>query len=90
MLRAKLSKCIINAMDDEFSIELWHKRLAHMNEKGLTILAKKNFLFGMKSAPLKKCTHCLVGKQNKVSFKSFPSTRKPDILNLVHSNVMVL
>jgi hypothetical protein len=29
-----------------------------MSEKGLATLAKKNILSGMKSAPLKKCTHC--------------------------------
>jgi transposase InsO family protein len=87
MLQAKLSKGIINAMDDESSTELWHKRLAHVSEKGLEILAKKNLLSGMKSAPLKKCTHCLAGKQNRVSFKSSPSTRKPGILDLVHSDV---
>jgi transposase InsO family protein len=87
MLQAKLSKGIINAMDDESSTELWHKRLAHVSEKGLEILVKKNLLSGMKSAPLKKCTHCLAGKQNRVSFKGSPSTRKPGILDLVHSDV---
>lgn len=53
MLDANLSKEIINAMDDESSVELWHKRLAHMSEKGLAILAKKNLLSGMRSADLK-------------------------------------
>ena len=86
MLQAKLFKYIINAMDDEFSVELWRKRIAHMSEKGLAILANKNLLSGMKSAPLKKCTHCLTGKQNRVSFKCSPSTRNPSILDLVHSN----
>jgi transposase InsO family protein len=74
-------------MDDGSSVELWHKRLAHISEKDLTILAKKNLLSGMRSADLKKYTHCLAGKQNRVAFKSFPSTRKPGILDLVHSDV---
>jgi hypothetical protein len=87
MLQANLSKGIINAMDDESSTELWHKSLAHVSKKGLKILAKKNFLSGMKSAPLKKCTHCLARKQNRVSFKSSFSTRKRGILDLVHSDV---
>jgi hypothetical protein len=59
----------------------------HVSKKGLKILAKKNFLSGMKSAPLKKCTHCLARKQNRVSFKSSFSTRKRGILDLVHSDV---
>jgi hypothetical protein len=87
MLQAKLSKDISNAMDDDFSVKLWHKRLAYISEKGLAILAKKNLLVGMKSAPLKKCTHYLARKQNRVSFKSFLSTRKLGILDLVHSYV---
>ncbi|KAJ0010378.1 hypothetical protein Pint_33578 [Pistacia integerrima] len=48
-------------MEDDFTVGLWHKRLAHMSEKDLAILAKKNLLFGMKSANLKRCTHCLAG-----------------------------
>ncbi|XP_057972666.1 uncharacterized protein LOC131160801 [Malania oleifera] len=79
LISAKLSKDIINAMDDEVLVELWHKRLFHMSEKILAILVKKNLLFGMKSATLKKCTHCLAVKQNRVSFKSSPSKRKPSI-----------
>ena len=74
-------------MDDKSSVELWHKRLARMSEKGLVILAKKNILYWMKSAPLKKCTHCLAGKQNRVSFKSSLSIRKLGILDSVHSDV---
>jgi hypothetical protein len=49
--------------------------------------AKKNLLSGMRSADLKKCTHCLVGKQNRVSFKSSPSTKNPGILDLVHLDI---
>ena len=81
MLQAKLFKDIINAMDDESSVKLWHKRLAHMSEKGLAIWAKKNLLSRMKSASLKKYTHCLAGKQ--ISLKSSPSKRKLGILDLV-------
>ncbi|KAJ0078285.1 hypothetical protein Patl1_37273 [Pistacia atlantica] len=28
-------------MEDDFTVGLWHKRLAHMSEKDLAILAKK-------------------------------------------------
>ncbi|KAJ0085246.1 hypothetical protein Patl1_07551 [Pistacia atlantica] len=58
-----------------------------MSEKGLAILAKKNLLSRMKSTNLKRCIHCLVRKQNRVSFKSSPPSRKQGILDLVHSNV---
>ena len=38
----------INLVESEALSEMWHKRLSHMNEKGITYLAKKNLLTGMK------------------------------------------
>ncbi|GKE63587.1 retrovirus-related pol polyprotein from transposon TNT 1-94, partial [Tanacetum coccineum] len=67
--------------------ELWHKRLGHMSEKGMSILSKKNVLSGVHDINLKKCSHCLAGKQTRRAFKSRPSFRKENILNLVHSDV---
>ncbi|KAK0604489.1 hypothetical protein LWI29_016179 [Acer saccharum] len=67
-----------SAVDNENTTELWHRRLGHMSEKGLMVLTKKNLLSGMKNASLKKCAHCLAGKQNRVAFKTFPPSRKPD------------
>ena len=39
------------------------------------------------SAKLEKCEHCLAGKQNRVSFKSNPPSRKTELLELVHSDL---
>jgi len=58
-----------------------------MSEKGMKLLAKKNFLFGMKSEKLKKCAHCMVGKQTRVSFKNLPSSRVIGKLDLAHFNL---
>ncbi|KAJ0100414.1 hypothetical protein Patl1_21254 [Pistacia atlantica] len=44
ILQARLSKGIINVMEDDFTVDSWHKRLTHMSEKGLAILAKNNIL----------------------------------------------
>ena len=38
----------INLVESEALSEMWHKRLSHMNERGITYLAKKNLLTGMK------------------------------------------
>ncbi|KAL6336690.1 hypothetical protein AAG906_036004 [Vitis piasezkii] len=54
------------------------QQLGHMSEKGLMILAKKNLLSGMKKGSLKRCAHCLAGKQTRVAFKTLRHTRKPD------------
>ena len=58
-----------------------------MSEKGMTVLVKKNLLKGMKSVHLKKCTDCLAGKQHRVAFKGLPPLKKPQLLDLVHSDV---
>ena len=58
-----------------------------MSEKGLMILAKKNLLSSMKKGSLKRCAHCLVGKQTRVALKTHRYTRKPSILDLVYYDV---
>ncbi|KAF7131933.1 hypothetical protein RHSIM_Rhsim09G0133900 [Rhododendron simsii] len=44
LMQAKLSKGEVNAIGDEASTELWHKRLGQMSEKGIQILARKALL----------------------------------------------
>ena len=78
---------MVNAIEDDKSSTLWHKRLSHISEKGLNVLAKKKLLSDCKGAKLEKCEHCLAGKQNRVSFKSNPPSRKTELLELVHSDL---
>ena len=65
---------------------LWHKQLAHMSEKVLHILAKNSLIPFAKGMSLKPWDYYLFGKQHRVSF-SIPSTRKPNVLDLIYSNV---
>ncbi|GKD16351.1 putative RNA-directed DNA polymerase [Tanacetum coccineum] len=76
-----------NSSENDDMTELWHKRLGHMSEKRMSILSKKNVLSGVHDIILKKCSHCLVGKQTRRAFKSRPSFRTENILDLVHSDV---
>ncbi|GKA66722.1 putative RNA-directed DNA polymerase [Tanacetum coccineum] len=69
------SKSIVNAIDNDDMTELWHKRLGHMSEKGMSILSKKNVLSGVHDINLKKCSHCLAGKMTRRAFKSRHSYR---------------
>jgi len=78
-----LSSVFVNALEKEDPCVLWHKRLGKMSEKGMTVLAKKNMLKGVKGVHLKKCADCLVGKQHRVAFKSLPPQKKPELLDLV-------
>jgi len=80
-----VAKDSVNAMYMEAS--LWHWRLGHISEKGLNCLAKKDVLVGLRNAELEKCSHCMAGKQTRVSFKKHPPSRKSELLELVHSDV---
>ncbi|RDX68741.1 hypothetical protein CR513_52239, partial [Mucuna pruriens] len=51
-----------------------HQRLSHISEKWLNCLAKRDMLPGLKNAELEKCSHCMGGKQTKVSFKKYPAS----------------
>ena len=85
---AKLCKGETNVTHDRPCLELWHKRLGHMSEKGLQILARKEHLAGMKGKTLEPCTHCLAGKQHRVSFsRSNQPYRRKRTLDLVHTDV---
>ncbi|BBG96644.1 hypothetical protein Prudu_005502 [Prunus dulcis] len=87
MTHVKVSNGYVNALAEN-SIELWHKRLDHMSEKGLQILAKREAPTGMKKGmPLKSCMHCLAGKHHRASFQHGHAQRKPNVLDVVYSNV---
>lgn len=82
----KLSQPSLNTVEEAISLNLWHKRLGHMSEKGLTTLAKKDVISVAKDVILDSCEHCLFGKQHRVSFSSTRKLRS-DLLSLVHSDV---
>ncbi|RDX81115.1 hypothetical protein CR513_38247, partial [Mucuna pruriens] len=83
--KALVAKDSVNAMDMEAS--LWYRRLSHISEKWLTCLAKKDMLPRLKNAELEKCSHCMAGKQTRVSFKKHPPSRKAKLLEFVRSDV---
>ena len=67
---------------------LWHRRLGHIEEKGLRSLQGKGMAEGMIDCTLDfdLCEHCLYGKQNRVRFAS-GATKAKGILELIHSDV---
>ncbi|KAG8364646.1 hypothetical protein BUALT_Bualt18G0019000 [Buddleja alternifolia] len=71
LMQAKLSNGDVNAAVNNSSIELWHKRLGHLSQKGMQLLAKKKLLPDVNGIELQTCVDCLAGKQHRVAFKSF-------------------
>ena len=84
--QVKVCKDVVSATQEDSMPNLWHRRLAHMSKKGLRTLAKKSLIHFAKGMSLKPCDYCLFGKQHRVSFRIL-YTRKPNVLDLVYSNV---
>ena len=40
----KVCESQLNAVEDDASLDLWHKRLAHMSEKRLQLLTKQSLI----------------------------------------------
>ncbi|KAE8662958.1 hypothetical protein F3Y22_tig00113124pilonHSYRG00513 [Hibiscus syriacus] len=89
VMQAKLCKGEVNITTED--VEIWHKRLGHISEKGLHMLARKQLLPDVKGKPLDPCAHCLARKQHKVAFqRSSPPIRRKNILDLIHTDVNLL
>jgi len=74
----------VESHDD--NTKLWHMRLGHLSERGMTELHKRNLLHGVKTCKLDFCKFCVLGKQTKVSFMT-GKHKTEGILDYVHSDV---
>ncbi|GMH09540.1 hypothetical protein Nepgr_011381 [Nepenthes gracilis] len=76
----------VNATSSLESSDLWHRRLGHMSERGMGHLAKKSLIPEMDEDRLKICSHCIAGKQKRVSFQGDSSSKRPGGTELVHTD----
>lgn len=67
--------------------DLWHKRLGHLNRKGMDLL-RKGLATGMKNCVIntEKCNTCVEGKSSRLPFKK-QGRRSNSLLQLIHSDV---
>ena len=40
--------------------------------------------------PLKTCDHCLVGKAHRVAFHTYAASRRPNVIDLIHTDVSTM
>lgn len=78
-----------NAFNRESMIDVWHRRLGHLNEWDLKNLLKYNAAYGLKfngRDRLKECKTCIKGK---LSSLKFPKTSRRDSkpLDIIHSDL---
>jgi hypothetical protein len=69
-------------------IELWHKRMGHLNEKDLKLM-DQNEVAGIqaKGNMTKSCTACQEGKQSRKTFRGITGSVTKELLELVHSDI---
>ena len=76
-----------SSLSDSDITKLWHMRLGHMSEKGLSILSKRGLLCGQSTGPLDFCEYCIFGKQKRVSFTSPAVHKTKGTLDYIHSDL---
>ena len=81
------SRDTISVADSSVDSKLWRRRLGHMSEKGMKLLASKGKLLYLKSVNAGLCEDCIYRKPKRVSFSKFVRTSKAEKLQLVHSDV---
>ncbi|KAL5858125.1 hypothetical protein ACOSQ3_005583 [Xanthoceras sorbifolium] len=75
-----------SSLSDSDVTRLWHMRLGHMSERGLSELSRRGLLCGQSTSKLDFCEHCIFGKQKRVSF-STAIHRTKGTLDYIHSDL---
>ncbi|KAJ9566856.1 hypothetical protein OSB04_002822 [Centaurea solstitialis] len=88
-VKAKNTLCLLSKASNQQSI-LWHRRLSHLNFKGLNKLVIGNLAIGIPDLRFQQehlCAACQLGKMKRVSHKSKleHGTEKP--LQLIHMDL---
>lgn len=71
-------------------INLWHRRLGHLNKSDLLKLINKQMVCGinnLNNKDLNFCEPCVEGKQHRLSFSEVTESRTKRPLELIHSDV---
>ncbi|KAG8474632.1 hypothetical protein CXB51_031261 [Gossypium anomalum] len=74
-----------SSSDDDIT-KLWHMRLGHISENGMTELSKRGLLDGQGICKLNFCEHCVFGKQKRVRFTRGIHNMK-GTLEYIHSDL---
>ncbi|RDX68335.1 hypothetical protein CR513_52690, partial [Mucuna pruriens] len=71
--------------DNHFGYGKWKLTKALVAKDNVNaMICKKDMLLGLKNVELEKYSHCMVGKQIKISFNKHPPSRKSKLLELMH------
>ena len=78
------------AIVHEKEVDMWHKRLGHVNERTLKEMVKNGTVHGLKIPDFKSlsfCEGCVEGKMSRKPFKSSGQIKSTRKLQLIHTDV---
>ncbi|KAG8485911.1 hypothetical protein CXB51_020221 [Gossypium anomalum] len=75
-----------SSFSDDDITKIWHMRLGHMSENGMTELSKRGLLDGQGICRLNFCEHCVFKKQKRVRFTRGIHNMK-GMLEYIHSDL---
>jgi len=82
---------LVQSPTGDGGLELWHRRLGHLNEKGVRMLQSmvSGMNLGKPSSPTTSlvCEPCIEGKQHRAAFPNEGGRRATKPLEIVHSDV---
>lgn len=76
---------VVSSMFDSNGTRLWHMRLEHISERGLSKLSKQGLLCKQRIGKLEFCDHCVFEKQCRVKFNTAIHKTK-GAMDYIHSN----
>ena len=87
-----LSALASRKTSSEADIDVWHRRLGHVNVQSILKLLKKRMVNGMAISDSKethedKCVPCLEGKQHRAVIPSESNVESPRVLHRTYSDV---
>jgi len=85
-VKRDLAVGINESKDQTECMRIWHMRLRHMSEKGLSLLGEKGLLKNMKKPCKEFCEHCVYGKAHRLKF-STSKHKSRGLLDFVHIDV---
>ncbi|KAI5355034.1 hypothetical protein L3X38_007929 [Prunus dulcis] len=70
-------------------LQTWHKRLGHLNERSIKLLADQDMVHGLPHLEQisAACEGCMLGKQHRDSFPLESTWRASSLLELVHTDI---
>jgi hypothetical protein len=71
------------------TVELWHKRVGHLNNQSLYNLSKRNMVLGLPNLPLVRstCEACVLSKHHRQPIPKVATAATSRTLELVHSDL---